>query len=432
MEADGKEPGARRVTRSFPDGFLWGSSGSAHQTEGNNSNSDWWRHELQPDSNAAEPSGTACDSFHRFDEDWKLVASSGQNAVRFSIEWARIEPEPGVFDHRQLDHYREVIGSARDLGLETFVTLHHFTHPIWFADKGGWEEEESVQIFRRYTGRVCDGLGDLLQTVNTINEPQIVASMGWVLGYFPPRKTDLPLGHQVTANLIRAHGAAVEAVRDGSDARVGLTLSIMDYVSVDESEEARAFRDLTHWSMVGVYLEALSSGKIAGLMVPDDEVRSIAGTDDFIGVQYYTRVVADPAALSGAAARKDAESQLGGGPGERVTQMGWVWHPEGLGKVIDEVAATGLPIYITESGIATEDDDERVEYVTLHLEQVHHAIARGTDVRGYFYWSYLDNFEWNHGFRPKFGLIACDRETFERRPKPSLWWYGGVAKRNAL
>jgi beta-glucosidase len=413
--------------RRFPDGFLWGSAGAAHQTEGDNSNSDWWVHEQLQGTPAKEPSGSACDSYHRFEEDWQLVASSGQNAVRFSIEWARIEPSPGEFSAAELDHYREVIGTARELGLKTFVTLHHFTNPIWFADGGAWELDESVDVFRRYTERACDALGDLLEVVNTINEPQAVAAVGYVLGYFPPRKSDLSLSHKVTANMIKAHAASVEAVRKATDAQVGLPLSIMDYQPIDDSEEARQFRDFVYHGMVGVYLEALQSGRITGLTVPDEEVPSIAGTDDFIGIQYYTKVQTDPAALSGGGI------QMGAAPSdERRTQMGWAWHPEGLGKIIDDVARVGLPIHITENGIATDDDDERIEYVTLHLGEIHRAIGRGADVRGYFYWSTLDNFEWNEGYRPKFGLIAVDRSTMERTPKPSLSWYGSLAKANAL
>jgi beta-glucosidase len=162
-------------------------------------------------------------------------------------------------------------------------------------------------------------------------------------------------------------------------------------------------------------------------MTPDEDVPGLAGSDDLVGVQYYTRIVANPAAASGGVAL-GSDPQ----PGERVTQMGWVWHPEGLGRVLDEVAATGLPIHVTENGIATENDEERIEYVRLHLEQVHAAIQRGVDVRGYFYWSILDNFEWNEGYRPRFGLVAVDRETMERSPKPSLAWYGSIAKANAL
>lgn len=413
--------------KTFPPGFLWGSASSAHQIEGNNDRSDWWFHELAPDTNAAEPSGMACDSYNRFTEDFRLIADSGQNAVRFSVEWARIEPYPGEFDHEELDHYREMIGGAREFGLETFVTLHHFTNPRWFADGGGWLEDDSVDIFGRYATTACDALSDLLEVVNTINEPQVVAGAGYAIGYFPPRKADIQLAHKVTANLIKAHAQAVAAVRDTSSARVGITLSINDHLGVDETAEARSFRDFVHHGMVGVYLDALATGEIKGLQVPDERVGGLEGSDDLVGVQYYTKFIADPTALT-----SEGQPRTEASEGERVTQMGWVWHPEGFGKVLDEVAQIGIPVYVTENGVATDDDDERIEYVSLHLQQLHAAMQRGADVRGYFYWSYLDNFEWNEGYRPKFGLIACDRETFERRPKASLAWYGGVASSNAI
>src|SRR5919197_821383 len=273
------------MVRTFPESFLWGSAISAHQSEGNNTNSDWWEHERTPGTTAVEPSGPACDSYNRFAEDWRLVADSGQQAVRFSIEWARIEPSPGEFSTSELDHYREVIGSARDLGLKTFVTLHHFTNPIWFAREGGWTAGESVQRFELYATRVADALGDLLEVVNTINEPQIVAVVGDALGYFPPRVTDLTVAHRVTANLIRAHAAATHTIRDGTSAQVGVPLSVMDFVPASDHPEDRQFRDIVHHLMVGVYLEALATGWIRGLAVPDEEVPGLRGSDDFVGVQ---------------------------------------------------------------------------------------------------------------------------------------------------
>lgn len=425
--------------RSFPDGFLWGSAGAAHQTEGDNTNSDWWAHEHAEGTNAVEPSLHACDSYHRFAEDWDLVAGSGQNAVRLSIEWARIEPAPGEFSTRELDHYREVIGTARDLGLTTSVTLHHFTNPNWFARGGGWDSIEAVEVFGRYARAVADALGDLFQVVNTINEPSVVAVVGHLMGFFPPRINDVAATHRVTVNLLHAHAAAADAIRATSDALVGLPLSVLDFYPTEDSPAGWKARDFMHWSWVGVWLEALRTGKVRGLSVKDVTIPGLGGHDDFVGIQYYSRFDVHPAALDVAGSAADLVPNPVGSrpnvpkPEERRTQMGWLWYPEGLGNVIDEVAeVTGLPVQITENGIATADDEERIEFVRLHLEQVHSAIARGRDVRGYFYWSTLDNFEWNDGYRPTFGLIAVDRDTMERTPKPSLSWYGNVARANAL
>jgi beta-glucosidase len=357
-----------------------------------------------------------------------------------SIEWARIEPLPGEFSTKELDHYREVIGVARDLGLTTSVTLHHFSNPIWFAERGGWDSSEAPEVFGRYVATASDALGDLLQYVNTINEPSVLAVVGHVMGFFPPRVKDVVVAHRVTVNLLKAHAAANAAVRGASDAMIGLPLSVLDFFPTEDSPIGWKARDFMHWSWVGVWLEALRTGKVRGLSVPDETIPGLNGEDDFVGIQYYSRFDVHPAALDAAGPAADAvpnpigsRPPLPGRDEERRTQMGWLWHPAGLGSVIDEVAeATGLPIQITENGIATAEDDERIEFVTLHLEQVHAAIERGRDVRGYFYWSTLDNFEWNDGYRPTFGLVAVDRETMQRTPKPSLAWYGGVARANAL
>ncbi len=361
--------------------------------------------------------------------------------MRLSIEWARIEPTPGEFSSKELDHYREVIGTARDLGLTTSVTLHHFTNPNWFAKRGGWDSDEAVDVFGRYVRTAADALGDLLQIVNTINEPSVVAVVGHLMGFFPPRVNDVQATHRVTVNLLKAHAAAAEAVRGSSDALIGLPLSVLDFLPTEDTALGWHARDFMHWSWVGVWLEALRTGETRGLSVPDETIAGLGRNDDFVGIQYYSRFDVHPAALQAAGSAADAvpnpvgtrPALPGVGGDERRTQMGWLWHPAGLGTVIDEVSeVTGLPVQITENGIATADDDERIEFVRLHLEQVHDAIARGRDVRGFFYWSTLDNFEWNDGYRPTFGLIGVDRRTMERTPKPSLAWYGNVARTNRL
>jgi beta-glucosidase len=417
------------AARDFPSGFLWGSNIAAHHSEGNNSNTDWWEDE-QARRSISEPSGLATDSLHRFAEDWHLAADSGQNAIRFSIEWSRIEPSPGAFSGEALDHYREVIGLASDLGLTPVVTLHHFTNPLWFAGGGGWAADDSVERFERYVRRVGTALGDLMPFVNPINEPQSIVQGGYLLATDPPRMQDMDLAHRVTANLIKAHAAAGQALRETTPARVGLCMAASDHVPAGHGTEQRRARDAFRHLMVGVYLDALTAGRITGLRVPDQEVPGLAGTDHFVGVQYYSTFVVGPDERD--QARNGVAVAVSPLPGERRSQLGWFWHPDGLGRVLDEVAAAGLPIYVTENGLPTKDDLERIEYIKLHLDQVHEAIGRGLDIRGYFYWSIIDCFEWNRGFEPTFGLAAVDRITMRRIPKPSLAWYGGVARANRL
>jgi beta-glucosidase len=217
---------------------------------------------------------------------------------------------------------------------------------------------------------------------------------------------------------------------------VGIALSVQAYGAQDDSPEARRSRDFLHHWWMGAWVDALATGKLAGLEIPDQTIDGLAPGDDFVGIQYYSGLVVGKGAEGAATGRlpawKGTDYPESVRASARHNQLGWAWYPQGLAGMVDEVSETGLPIYVTENGIATEDDDERIEYTTLHLEQVHAAIRRGRDLRGYFYWSLLDNFEWNEGYRPTFGLVAVDRKTMERTPKPSLAWYGSVAKANAL
>jgi beta-glucosidase len=257
------------------------------------------------------------------------------------------------------------------------------------------------------------------------------------MGYHPPREHDLELTHVVTVNLLKAHAAATEKIRATSGAKVGLPLSVSDFAAAEDSPKGRRSRDYVHHWWMGVWIEALRSGWVTGLEVPDQQIPGLGGTDDFVGVQYYSCFVV------GKGAEGKARASLPGiGPSrdvpewaknsDRRTQVGWTWYPPGLGNVIDDVSQTGLPIFVTENGIATADDAERVDFLDQHLEQVHAAIARGRDVRGYFQWTLIDNFEWNEGYKATFGMVAVDRDTMERIPKPSLAWFGNVARTNTL
>jgi beta-glucosidase len=419
------------AAREFPTGFLWGSNISAHHSEGNNTNTDWWEDE-QARRSVSEPSGVATDSYHRYAEDWRLAASTGQNAIRFSIEWSRIEPSPGEFSAEALDHYREVIGSALELGLTPVVSLHHFTNPLWFARGGGWTRGESVDRFERYARQVGISLGDLIPMVNPINEPQSIVQGGYLFATDPPRMRDLHLGHRVTANLITAHAAAAQALRETTSARVGMCMATTYHTTAGDGPDHSRARDSFHRLMVGVYLEALATGRITGLLVPDHEVPGLVGADDFVGVHYYSTFVVDFTEPTATSATTGVDVTISPLPAERESQLGWFWHPEGLGFVLDEAAAAGLPIYVTENGLPSDDDAERIEFIRLHLGEIHDAIGRGLDIRGYFYWSIIDCYEWNRGFEPKFGLAAVDRTTMERIPKPSLAWYGALARANRL
>jgi beta-glucosidase len=389
------------ATIVFPDGFLWGAASAAHQIEGGNVNNDWWAFEHASGTPCTESSGDACDSWHRWPDDLGLLASLGFGAYRFSIEWSRIEPEEDEWSVAALDHYRRQCAGARELGLVPMVTFHHFTSPAWLAARGGWEAPDAPERFARFCQRAVAHLGDLVGWACTINEPNIVASMGYLVGVFPPGVHDVERRRAVNESFCRGHRLAVDTLRSGrGDFPVGLTLSMTDYQAVDGGE---AKRDRIRRSMEDVFLEATAG-------------------DDFVGVQCYTRMRVGP---TGALPAED---------GVPVTQMGYEYWPQALEAVIRRATDVtgGRPVVVTENGIGTATDTDRIAFVTAALAGVGRCLDDGIDVRGYVYWSLLDNFEWVLGYAPTFGLVAVDRASLERRPKPSAAWLGAVARRNAV
>lgn len=384
---------------TFPHGFLWGAATAAHQIEGGNVNNDWWEFEHDPASGCVEPSGDGCDSFHRYPEDIALVAGLGLSFYRFSLEWSRIEPEEGEFSRSALDHYRRMVATCRDHDVIPMVTFHHFTHPRWLAAAGSWESPDAPDRFARFCERATAHIGDLVGMAGTINEPNVVAGMGWRLGIFPPKVRDRGRRDAVNGALVLAHRKAVEAIRSGpGEFPVGLTVSMTDYQTQPGGEE---------W--------------VERLRRPSEDVFLDATEgDDFIGVQTYTRLRVGP------------DGALGAEDGVGTTQMGYEFYPEALEGTIRRawMKTGGLPILVTENGVGTDDDEARIEFISRALACAHRCLDDGIDVRGYTYWSLLDNFEWVLGYGPTFGIVEVDRQTFERRLKPSAAWLGGVAASN--
>jgi beta-glucosidase len=412
-------------TLEFPADFVFGSATAAHQVEGNNVHNDWWAHEHAPDTNALEPSGIACDHYHRFAEDFRLIHSLGQRAHRLSIEWSRIEPEEGQIQPTEIDHYRSVLDALRELGIEPWVTLFHFTLPVWFVQRGGFTRAENVGLFRRFVERVAKEYGDLVQRWCTINEPTAPAELGYRFGYFPPRLTDASLAADVLCNLFRAHTAAAEALRERARRAplVGITLAVqaVEPYRPDSAadRELAARRDA---ETNGVSFDALRTGLFSYPGRPAVEIPGLKQSSQFVGIQYYSRM--RYGVETGGPAPADCNRQL--------SQMGWEVYPEGLGPLLQRAAATGLPVYVTENGMACDDDRDRVRYIADHLAVVDQVRRAGADMRGYFYWSAMDNFEWNFGYGPKFGLIAVDRTTLTRAPRPSAYFFGEIAREHRL
>jgi beta-glucosidase len=399
------------MQKTFPKNFVWGTATAAHQIEGNNVNSDCWALEHAKPSLFAEPSGDATDSYHRFAEDVEIVASLGLDAYRFSIEWARIEPEDGFFSAAALGHYQRCIDLCRAKGLMPVVTFHHFTLPRWLTARGGFAAPEFPQRFAAYCDRAARALDGIAMacTINELNLPLLAR------GYFfdqikpePKAAAERVLGGPLTnffifaddtavlGNGIAAHKAACDAIHAARPGvPVGMTLAM--------SEEAAEPGG-----------EAHRNARLNRLYVP---FLDAAAKDDFIGVQNYTRTTS----------RADGSQAVP--EGAPRTTMGYEDRPQALGEVCRWIASRWkMPMYITENGFSGDNDERRGAFVTEALDGLAAAIAAGADVRGYFYWSLLDNFEWMLGYRQRFGIVGVDRATQKRTVKKSAWTYSAIAK----
>ncbi|WP_154796122.1 glycoside hydrolase family 1 protein [Occultella kanbiaonis] len=385
----------------FPDGFRWGAATAAHQIEGNNLNNDWWPREHAPGTSIAEPSGDACDSYHRYGEDITLLAELGLDTYRFSIEWSRIEPEEGFVSRAEIAHYQRMVEACQAAGLTPMVSLMHFTVPRWFADDGGWRSAKAVDRFRRFTELALPIVADGVPWVCTINEPNIAAMIAG--GEDPANLVayGLPAPDLAVADtLLACHRAAREVLAEHTSVASGWTVATQAFQPEPGCEDVA--REYGHqrddW-----YLEAVRG-------------------DDWVGVQAYTRTIIGP----------DGPRQVP--DGVETTLTGWEYYPPALEIGVRSAweLTGGVPVFVTENGIATADDTRRIDYTAGALAGLHAAIADGVDVWGYLHWSALDNYEWASGFRPTFGLIGVDRQTFARTPKPSAAWLGEVARTNTL
>ena len=406
------------MARTFPQGFLWGTSSAAHQVEGGNRNNDWWEWEQTPGHIAnGDTSAVACDHYHRYREDFALLRDLNQNAHRLSIEWSRIEPSEGVFDTNEISHYRDVLSDLRERGITPMVTLHHFTNPSWFARKGGWAARDSHQAFLPFVDRVVDALGDLVGMWCTLNEPGIYAANGWITGEFPPgHKGDLYGQYRVTRGMHVAHEHAYRAIkRRRPDTPVGLSHHKFLFLPA-----TRRRRDVAAAALTQGFTDRWPTGV-------GRPSRIVEATSDFIGIAHYWGQMAQ---LSPHAA--DLFVRRFNPPGDPVTEMGFVSRPAWMRDVLNSLKRYGKPVYITENGIATTDDSWRERYLREILDSVQAAIQDGVDVRGYFHWTNTDNFEWARGYTAHFGLIAVDRKTLERTVKPSGRLYAAIAAANAL
>ncbi|MBK7368330.1 MAG: glycoside hydrolase family 1 protein [Candidatus Eisenbacteria bacterium] len=427
-----------RVLR-FPDGFRWGAATSAHQVEGGNTRNDWWRFEATPGAiRGGRGSGDACRHYERFEEDFDLAAADGHTAHRLSLEWSRLEPEPGRFDPAEVAHYHAVLGALRARGMEPVVTLHHFTNPLWIADRGGWESRETIDRFVAFARFCAAEFGAEVDWWCTVNEPEVFAFRGWAEGVWPPAVRDRSRALVVIAHQLEAHGRAYRAIHeadrvdadgDGHAARVGFAKHHV------QLEALRAWHPLdrlvAHFER-RVFNEAVERAAVDGriaLEIPcaravRRDVPELKGALDWFGLNYYTRW----------RVQAFAEPPHVATPGAPVNDLGWEVWPDGLRRALHAAGRTGAPVLVTENGVADAHDALRPRAIVEFAEAMHRAIAEGVPVRGYLHWSLLDNFEWADGWHGRFGLYGVDERDpgAPRVRRRSAEVFARLARANAV
>jgi beta-glucosidase len=423
----------------FPEGFAWGAATSAHQVEGGNLHNDWWRFESQPGKIAnGDTSGPACRHYELYDRDFELAAADGHNAHRLSIEWSRIEPERGRIDSREVAHYHQVFSSLRRHRLAPHVTLHHFTNPLWVADQGGWENRETIARFVEFVRFCAREFGGEVDWWCTVNEPEVYAFRAYSEGVWPPGKRDDSAALEVIAHLLEAHGLAYRALHDedredadgdGVAVRVGFAKHYPLFEPFRPWFPLDALRaHLEHRVFNEAVVRAPVTGEIElaipGARTVRRRVPALERSLDYLGLNYYTRwkvkmFAPDPHVASRGAVLND---------------LGWEIYPRGLEEVLKRLLSMGVPILITENGVADAADGLRPRAVVESLLHVERAMAGGVPVRGYFHWSLMDNFEWADGYRGRFGLYRVDFGDPER-PRTrtrSADLFARIARANAV
>lgn len=384
----------RKIVK-FPQGFLWGSATSAYQVEGGIENCDWSK---------VYPAGLACDHYNRYEEDFDLVKNLNQNAHRFSIEWSRVEPKEGEFDEKEIEHYRKVLLALRKRGIKSVVTLWHWTNPVWLASQGGWVNRKTVDYFSRYVQKIVEELGEFIDFWAVLNEPMVYVAAAYIDGRFPPRKKNLPQAISVLKNLVRSYKSAHGIIhKKYPSALVGIAQAVS------------YFKAARRWCPLEVLF-----AEIGDYVSNRYFLLKVKNHLDYIGLNYYfhNRVVWHPPFVKNL--------------NKKITDIGWEIYPEGIYHILKKINRFKKPIYILENGLADAKDEKRKEFIKDHLYWVGKAIKEGIDCRGYFHWSLMDNFEWEKGFVPRFGLIEIDYKTLTRKPRSSAFYYAKICKENQL
>jgi beta-glucosidase len=423
----------------FPKNFKWCTATSAHQIEGDNVSSDWWTFEQQEGRIArGDKSENATDHWNRVDQDIALMKNLGVNTYRMSIEWAKIEPTQGAWDQNAIAHYRDELRKLRASGIEPLVTLHHFTLPQWVADNGGLEWSGFSKAFSSYVQLVYTQLGVELNDIVTFNEPMVLITFGYLDGSFPPQKKDPKAAARAFKNVVKAHADAYHllhhlAKKENRKVRVGLAhhlhvfqpywwLNPMDRLVAGKADH------LINWAFIDAVETGHAKAEFSLTFKIDEYIPSAKGTQDFFGVNYYTRTF-----LSFSVTKSDHIVRSVNADAAK-SDLGWEIYPEGLYLMLKKISKnyTRKPIIITENGLADAKDTKRAKFIYDHLLNVQKAIKEDVPVEGYCHWSLLDNFEWAEGFHPRFGLYEVDYVTFDRLLRRSAQVFAGFAKSNSI
>ena len=416
--------------RDFPEDFLFGAATAAYQIEGGIEN-DWSAWEGA--GKTKTPCGRAVDHWSRYEEDFDLLQAAGLKAYRLSVEWARIEPEPGRFDDAALGQYRRMLESLSRRGVKAMVTLHHFTHPRWFHERTPWTGPASVGAFERLARRVAQELRGLVTWWCTLNEPMVFLLGGFADARMPPGIKDRRLFADAAANLLRAHAAARRVLAEETPGvPTGIAHNVLAFapllrVSPVDRLVARRVHALYNHAIPKALTEGILKLDLPPLLSRTETIEGGRGSLDFLGINYYSRIHVGLKLSPPWVQLRYLDAKKRG-----LTDLGWESHPEGLSQVLAQMKAYGLPIYITENGIADAEGDRRSWFLYDHLRAVRDARRAGADVRGWFHWSLMDNFEWLEGLGPRFGLYRVDFGTLAREATPSVAWLKKVAETGIL